>query len=378
MSKITYVLIFVLLTVFTFTYINPVMAEDFFELVIDGSLEEVQKAVDTGADINARTKDGKTPLMYAAYGNKNPKVIKVLLDASADINARDKDESTPLMYAASNNKNPEIIKALLEAGADVNARDKNGWTSLIIASGNNENLEIIEILLDAGADVNVRTEDGWTSLMYAQERNENPEVIEVLLEAGAGINARDKDGGTYVMYDEEQNKNNAISKEEKNNISSGEIVDEENILEKIKIIAKKYNSDLQGNSKVINIKEYIKMIDITGYTKTYDSKSYVVDVFINTEENFYKDVLEMSYEMYNLIYENRKNHNINHVSLIYRYNSGTNSAQVTLGINVIKNIFSKKIDSANEFYDIINSNKNFNAEYLEDVCVANEYGYISE
>lgn len=115
--------------------------------------------------------------------------------------------------------------------------------------------------------------------MYAKEWNENPEVIEVLLEAGAGINARDKDEGTYVMYTEKQNKNNAVSKEEKDNISSEETIDEENILEKIRIVAKKYDSDLQSNSKVISIKKYIKIIDITGYTKTYDSYHCVVLIF---------------------------------------------------------------------------------------------------
>jgi ankyrin repeat protein len=238
--------------------------------------------------------------------------------------------------------------------------------------------EEVQKAVNAGANINARDKYGYTPLMDASYGNENPEVIEVLLESGAGINARDKDEGTHVKYAEEQNKNNTISKEEKDNISSEETIDEENILEKIRVVAKKYDSDLQSISKVINVKKYIKIIDITGYTKTYDSKSFVVDVFINTEKNLYKDVLEMSYEIYSLIYENRKNHNINHVSLIYQNNGGKNTAQVTLGINVIKNIFSKKINSVNEFYEIINSNKNLNAEYLEDICVANEYGYISE
>ena len=49
--------------------------------------------------MNARDKNGCTPLIWAAVFNENPEVTKVFIDAGANVNARDKDGYTPLMYA---------------------------------------------------------------------------------------------------------------------------------------------------------------------------------------------------------------------------------------------------------------------------------------
>jgi ankyrin repeat protein len=169
MRKITCVLTLVLLTVFTLIFINPVMAEDLFELVIDGSPEEVQKAIDEGANINARDKDRVTPLMKAAGKNKNPEVIEVLLNAGANISARNEDGLTPLIITAGLNKNPEVIEVLLDAGANVNARNENGMTPLMIAGGLNENSEVINMLLNNKADASLKDMNGNTAFDYAKD-----------------------------------------------------------------------------------------------------------------------------------------------------------------------------------------------------------------
>ena len=50
--------------------------------------EGVRAALDAGADLEARTEGGLTPLMYAARYNENPEVVQVLLDAGADATAK--------------------------------------------------------------------------------------------------------------------------------------------------------------------------------------------------------------------------------------------------------------------------------------------------
>ena len=113
--------------------------------------EVISVLIEAGADVNAKDKDGITPLMWAAWYNDIPEVISVLIKAGAKVNARvplfkdsvDVPESTkekegwsPLMFAASNNRNPEVISVLIKAGAEVNARDKTGRKAIDYAKSN--------------------------------------------------------------------------------------------------------------------------------------------------------------------------------------------------------------------------------------------------
>ena len=109
---------------------------NFFELVKTGTLEEVNNAIKAGADVNAQDEYDMTPLMYAAWNNQNPEIIKLLLGAGANVNAKDKNGKTPLMWAAEDNQNPEIIKILIDAGADGKARDNKGKTAFDYAEAN--------------------------------------------------------------------------------------------------------------------------------------------------------------------------------------------------------------------------------------------------
>jgi hypothetical protein len=79
---------------------------DFFALAMTGTPQSVQAAINKGADVNARDKNGVTALMCAAGRNPNPEVITTLLEAGAKLEAQNKFATTALMYAASDNSNP--------------------------------------------------------------------------------------------------------------------------------------------------------------------------------------------------------------------------------------------------------------------------------
>lgn len=68
---------------------------------------------------------------------------KKALEAGADVNARDEDGETALMCAIT----PEQTKLLIAAGADVNARSEYGDTALICALTDEQAI----LLIDAGA-----------------------------------------------------------------------------------------------------------------------------------------------------------------------------------------------------------------------------------
>ena len=86
------------------------------------TLAKVQAEVDGGADVNAQSKNGLTPLHQAP----TLEIFSILLSAGADINVRNEYGATPLHSA----RTPEIIQALLGAGANINARDRGGATPL--------------------------------------------------------------------------------------------------------------------------------------------------------------------------------------------------------------------------------------------------------
>jgi len=158
---------------------------DFFELVKTGTPEDIQGALNKGANVNAQDNNGLTPLMYAAMNNKNPEVITTLLKVGADLEDRDKNGGTVLIYASSYNQNPEVIIVLLNAGADINAQDKNGGTPLMYAARNNQNPEVIATLLKAGANAKTKDSAGKTAFDYVQgnEKLKGTDALRQLQEA---------------------------------------------------------------------------------------------------------------------------------------------------------------------------------------------------
>ena len=158
---------------------------DFFELVRTGTPQEVQVALDNGADLNAHNiGDGTTPLIAAAAYNKNPEVVTTLLKAGAGLEARDSVHGgTALLWAASFNKNPEVTATLLTAGADIRASNTlEGRTALLWAAYWN-NPEVIVVLLNAGADAKAKDKAGKTALDYARYTQRDADVLRRLEEA---------------------------------------------------------------------------------------------------------------------------------------------------------------------------------------------------
>ena len=100
---------------------------DVFSLARDGKLEELRKAINAGADVNAKDNKGATALIQAAYEG-NIEVAELLLKHGADVNARNNDGCTALMFAAFDGY-PEIAEILITYGANKNLRDKNGSTA---------------------------------------------------------------------------------------------------------------------------------------------------------------------------------------------------------------------------------------------------------
>src|SRR6185295_6248293 len=128
-----------------------------------GALEVLQYLIKAGADVNAKTPAGETPVMLAAffgvgeegaqsYG-RHDSALKMLVSAGAGLE-NDVGAYTPLSYAAYKGRD-QTLRYLLERGASVNANVDNGIiyvnTPLMMAVITGR-FDTVVMLLDAGAD----------------------------------------------------------------------------------------------------------------------------------------------------------------------------------------------------------------------------------
>ena len=151
-----------------------------------GSVDIVRWLLNHGADSNARSYSGRTPLHWAVYG-VHPEVVHVLLERKVDINLQSKKGKTPLYdamrYFLPYPKEVDIVRRLLEHGADTNIPDHRDSTPLHQASYRGF-LEAARLLLSYGAKVDAKDGEGITPFQVASSRGHH-ETAELLLEHGA-------------------------------------------------------------------------------------------------------------------------------------------------------------------------------------------------
>ena len=82
-------------------------------------------------DVNIKTMRDITALHILSKHNYK-ELVQLVLDKGANINAQTDDGATPLMYAVHDNR-IDIVKLLLEKGADKNIKDKQGKTAYDLA-----------------------------------------------------------------------------------------------------------------------------------------------------------------------------------------------------------------------------------------------------
>lgn len=209
--------------------------------------KSVKALIQHGADLNATDTAGCAPLHYAArHGltgtigwltdcGTNPDIAdprgrtplrgeagvpasKALLDRGADVNARDKDGGTPLHLAAEEGwlekmewllnrgddctnaarRSPlhdasryQIAKLLIDKGANVNKRDLRRRTPLHEAA----DFETASLLLERGAEINAASEAGFP---IATARDEK--IARLLDERGADLTAISVWNRTHLFF----------------------------------------------------------------------------------------------------------------------------------------------------------------------------------
>jgi ankyrin repeat protein len=147
-------------------------------------LDTVQELIRQGADVNATTSNGGTPLHYAAESGQYP-LTRLLLQQGADVHILFQEDWTPLHFAAKRG-HVDIANLLISHGAAVNM--PQGAVSPLHVAVQERQRRMVVFLLSHGARVDSSFKEGWTALHLAAQTGDI-DVARLLLDAGAPINA---------------------------------------------------------------------------------------------------------------------------------------------------------------------------------------------
>lgn len=137
-----------------------------------GDATQIKALLAKGADLNAKSPYGATPIFFAA-GNGHLEAVKALVEKGAEINVQDTFyKMTPVGYAASKKHN-EIVGYLFSKGA-------TGADQLLAMSVQQKNADLLRIALGGKPSA-----EALSSALAAAERASQTDAVEMLKQAGA-------------------------------------------------------------------------------------------------------------------------------------------------------------------------------------------------
>eukprot|EP01108_Squamamoeba_japonica_P005470 TRINITY_DN4320_c0_g1_i1.p1 TRINITY_DN4320_c0_g1~~TRINITY_DN4320_c0_g1_i1.p1 ORF type:complete len:207 (-),score=34.99 TRINITY_DN4320_c0_g1_i1:75-695(-) len=143
------------------------------------------------ANPNVQTKEGTTPLFFAAHTGR-PKITELLLvDGQADPNLGHKGGWLPL-HGAIYNDYDAVVALLLAHGANLDdgVDEIKGYAPIHIAIASEQaNIPVVKALMAKGCDINKQTSNGATALHLAVFWS-NKHVVKLLVDAKARLDLR--------------------------------------------------------------------------------------------------------------------------------------------------------------------------------------------
>jgi ankyrin repeat protein/mono/diheme cytochrome c family protein len=167
-----------------------------------GAADSVELLLSHGADVTRRNKGGRTALYFAANGG-DTKIVRLLLDKARDLDklADVVRDASPAVAAAANGGFHEIVNLLLEHGADPNQSTGSRGRALNTAlMAGHPAIAASLIVHGAGLDDRSQPGDTPTTVLAAYTELDDASVARLLKERGADFTAHDADGRTALTW----------------------------------------------------------------------------------------------------------------------------------------------------------------------------------
>jgi ankyrin repeat protein len=188
--------------------VNALMKDNWTALMFaarDGSTETVKKLIKAGADVKAKTVNGKD-LLLNAIDHDNIETMKLFIDAGADVTSKRSDyHGDPLHWAGFMSQKKETILFLIDQITKKEKPDEYIFEALDSALFNFDNSYASKEVLDCLKDVAKKTDserykNSLANTLAEQARSiSSTQKIQELIDDGADPNGHDKFGATILM-----------------------------------------------------------------------------------------------------------------------------------------------------------------------------------
>ncbi|MGH9256170.1 MAG: ankyrin repeat domain-containing protein, partial [Vicinamibacterales bacterium] len=131
-----------------------------------GGADMVKLLLDRKADPSRTDAAGATALMWAI---PDVEKVRLLLAAGANVNAQSKTGRTPLLVAAAYPGTVALVRLLVERGADVRAQDGAGTTTLALAV-RSADIDVVRFLVERGLDPKALSAAAFRAALARRDR----------------------------------------------------------------------------------------------------------------------------------------------------------------------------------------------------------------